>query len=186
MAIKTFTANSVLTAADTTTYLTNSGPTYSASTTFAGSPGVELSGCFTSTYDNYEVVATYYGSAAVADSFQMMTGTNTIDNSATYNRYGYYYLGGVSGLDATAQTGFFICNHGTTAANYSTARATIYRPNISGVRTEMNHQAYAGDSNLTVYLNSLTAATTAYTGMVFVPASGTLTGTITIYGWRKP
>jgi hypothetical protein len=164
----------------------NSGLTYIASTTFAGSTGVELSGCFTSTYDNYEVIVTYYGSAGVSSSFQMMTGTNTRDTSATYNRFGYYWLAAIASLDAAAQTGFFIGNHGTTAANYSNARATIYRPNISGVRTEMVHQSYSGDSNLVSFLNSYTAATTAYTGMVFFPASGNLTGTITIYGWRKP
>jgi hypothetical protein len=186
MAIKTFSVGEVLTAADTNTYLANAGLTYIASTTFAGSTGVELSNCFTSTYDNYEVQITYYGSAATNTSFQMMTGTNTKDTSATYNRFGFYWLAGVASLDAASQTAWFNTNHGTTAGSYSNSQTTIFRPNVASVKTQIRLCGYSGDSNLTVYLDQTTTATTAYTGLYLFPGSGNITGTITIYGYRKP
>jgi hypothetical protein len=187
MAIKTFTDAVALPASDINTYLTNSGLVYIASTTFAGAtPGVEMSNCFSSTYDNYEVHLTYYGSAANNTNFQLMTGTNTKDGSATYNRYGYYWLAGINALDASSDVQFFVANHGTTAGSYSNAQSTFFRPNVAGVKTEVRHRAYSGDSNLTVYLDQTTTATTAYTGLYLYPGSGNITGTITIYGYRKP
>jgi hypothetical protein len=186
MAIKTFTTGEVLTASDTNTYLANSGLVFVASTTFAGSTGVEMSNCFTSTYDNYEVHLTYYGSAANNTNYQLMTGTNTKDGSATYNRYGFYWLAGLTNFDAASQVQFFVANHGTTAGSYSNAQSTFFRPNVASVKTEVRHNSYAGDSNLTTYLDMTTTATTAYTGLYLFPGSGNITGTITIYGYRKP
>ena len=157
-----------------------------ASTTFSASSGVEMSNCFSSTYDNYEVHLTYYGSAATNTSCQLMTGTNTKDGSATYNRYGFYWLAGLTSFDAASQVQFFVANHGTTAGSYSNAQSTFFRPNVASVKTEVRHRAYSGDSNLTVYLDETTTATTAYTGLYLFPTSGNITGTITIYGYRKP
>jgi hypothetical protein len=185
MAVKTFTSE-ILTSSDTNTYLANSGLVYVASTTFSGSSGVEMQNCFSSTYENYEVHLTYYGSAGTNTSFQMMTGTNTKDTSATYNRYGFYWLGGVTAFDSASQTSWFNTNHGTTAGSYSNSQITIFRPNVASVKTETRHRGYSGDSNLTVYLDQTTTATTAYTGLYLFPASGNITGTITIYGYRKP
>lgn len=56
MAIKTFTAGSVLTASDTNTYLANSGLVYIASGTATSGSIIDILGCFTSTYDSYKVV----------------------------------------------------------------------------------------------------------------------------------
>tara|TARA_R110000868_G_scaffold97556_1_gene268260 strand:- start:160 stop:723 length:564 start_codon:yes stop_codon:yes gene_type:complete len=187
MAIKTFTTGEVLTASDTNTYLSNSGLVYIASTTFAGAtPGVEMSNCFSSTYDNYEVLISYYGSASTNTSIQMMTGTNTKDVSATYTRVGYYWTSSITNFNAAGQTAWFNINHGTNSASPSNAQWTIYKPNVSGVKTESRSRGYSGDSDLTVSIDQYTAATTAYTGLYLFPTSGTITGTITIYGYRKP
>ena len=159
---------------------------YIASTTFSGSSGVEMQNCFSSTYDNYEVHLTYYGSAGTNTNYQLMTATNTKDGSATYNRYGFYWLAGLTAFDSASQVQFFVANHGTTAGSYSNAQSTFFRPNVASVKTEVRHRAYSGDSNLTVYLDETTTATTAYTGLYLFPGSGTITGTITVYGYRKP
>ncbi len=185
MAIKTFTTGEVLTASDTNTYLANSGLVFVASTTFSASTGVEMSNCFSSTYDNYEVHTTYYGSASTNTSFQLMTGTNTKDNSATYNRVGWYWTTAFTNFNAAAQTTWFNANHGSTASSYSNSQMTIYRPNVSGVKTESRLRSYAGDSDLTVNIDQYTTATTAYTGLYLFPQSNNITGTITIFGYRK-
>ena len=188
MAIKTFTTGEVLTASDTNTYLANSGLVFIASTTFAGSTGVEMSNCFSSTYDNYEVHVTVYGNTSTNTQFQLMTGTNTKDTGSTYNRVGWYWVSSFTNFNATAQTIWFNANHGTTVAQYSNSQTTIFRPNVSGVRTESRGQSYAGDSDLITYANQYTTTTTAYTGIYLFPPGGAgvnITGTITIFGYRK-
>ena len=157
-----------------------------ASTTFSGSPGVEMQNCFSSDYRNYLVQVSYYGSGGTNTFIQYMTGTNTKDNAATYNRYGFYFLGGVTNLTATGQTAEFVTNHGTSSSNFSMATMTIFSPAVSGVHTNSSNQAWAADSGLNVFLNSNKAATTAYTGLYFYPATATtITGTITVYGMRN-
>jgi len=186
MAIKTFTTGEVLTASDTNTYLANSGLVFIASTTFSASSGVEMSNCFSSTYDNYEVHTTYYGSSSTNTQFQLMTGTNTKDTGAVYDRVGWYWTTSFFSLNQTAATGWFNTNNGTSAALYSNSQTTIFRPNVSGVRTQARGESYAGDSSLITYVNHYTTSTTAYTGLYLFPAAGNITGTITIFGYRKP
>jgi hypothetical protein len=186
MATKQFSTGEVLTASATNEFLANAGLVYVASTTFSASTGVEMSNCFTSTYDNYEVHTTYYGSVGINSIFQLMTGTNTKDTGITYDRVGFYWTSSFTNFNNTAQNHWFNANHGTTAAQYSNSQTTIFRPNVSGVRTEARGNSYAGDSGLITYANQLTTTTTAYTGLYLAPASGNITGTITIYGYRKP
>jgi hypothetical protein len=182
MSFPSFSAGEVLTAAD----MNAVGLWKVASTTFNASPGVEMQNCFTSDYRNYLVQVSYYGSAATNTFIQYMTGTNTKDTAATYNRYGFYFLGSVINLTATGQTSEFVTNHGTSSSTFSTATMTIFSPAISGVHTNSSNQAWASDSALNVFLNSNKAATTAYTGLYFAPATATtITGTITIYGMRN-
>jgi len=157
-----------------------------ASTTFSGSTGVEMSNCFSSSYTNYEVHTTLYGSGSTNSSFQLMTGTNTKDTSAVYERVGWYWTTAFTNFNGTGGTVWFNANHGTTAAQYSNSQTTIFQPNVSGVRTESRGQSYAGDSGLITYANQFVTTTTAYTGLYLFPASGNITGTITIFGYRKP
>tara|TARA_R110000868_G_scaffold34290_1_gene123890 strand:+ start:1145 stop:1711 length:567 start_codon:yes stop_codon:yes gene_type:complete len=188
MAVKSnFTDGTALPASDINTYLTNGGLVYIASTTFSGAtPGVEMSNCFSSLYDIYEVHTTYYGSGSTNTSFQLMTGTNTKDTTAVYDRVGWYWTSSFTNFNGTGGTSWFNANHGTTAAQYSNSQTTIFRPNVSGVRTEARGHSYAGDSGLITYASQLTTSTTAYTGLYLFPASGNITGTITVYGYRKP
>lgn len=185
MAIKTFTAGSVLTASDTNTFLANSGLVYVAQTTFTSSVGVEMQNCFSSTYDNYYVNITYVGSASTNTQTQYMTGTNTKDTAATYNRFGFYWTNAINPFNIANVTSDFVTNHGTTTSDYSWAQMNIYRPNVSGVRTNSQVLSYAGDSSLTTFLSFSKATTTAYTGLYLFPSSGNITGTITVYGYRK-
>jgi hypothetical protein len=155
-----------------------------ASTTFTSSAGVEMSNCFSSNYQNYIVQIVYAGSVTTNTQTQYMTGTNTKDTAANYNRFGFYWFSGINSFNMASTTSDFVINHSSTAADFSTAQITISNPNVSGVRTVSNSHGYSGDSGLTTFLNFNKATTTAYTGLYFFPSSGTITGTITVYGMR--
>ena len=156
-----------------------------AAVTFSGSSGVEVQNCFNSDYANYLVYATLYGSATTNTQTQWMTGTNTKDTAATYNRFGFFYNAGLTGFNAANTTSDFFINHGVTASDYSTAQMTVYRPNVSGVRTLSTMNGFSGDSGLTTFLSYTKATTSQYTGLYLFPTSGTITGTIIVYGLRN-
>jgi hypothetical protein len=156
-----------------------------ASTTFSASSGVEMQNCFTSNYDNYLVITNVFGSAGTNTNFQMMTGTNTKETTAVYYRVGFYWTSSITNFNGAAQNQWFNINHGTSATSYSNSEMTVFRPNVSGVKTEARLRGYSGDSDLTVFIDQYSTPTVSYTGLYLFPASGTITGTITIYGYRK-
>jgi hypothetical protein len=85
MAIKTFTTGEVLTAADTNTYLANSGLVYVYNSSFAGVTSFSLpTGTFTSAFRNYRIT---YNIAVSTDSrFSVRLRKNGTDNTTTtYN-----------------------------------------------------------------------------------------------------
>jgi hypothetical protein len=155
-----------------------------ASTTFSGSSGVEVQNCFSSNYSNYLVQVVYYGSAGTNTQFQYMTGTNTKDTDATYNRFGFYWAAGINNFNQTSLTSDFGINHSATPTDTSTIQMNVYSPNLA-TRTMSTSNGYSGDSGLTTFLSFNKATTSQYTGLYLFPSSGTITGTITVYGMRK-
>lgn len=155
-----------------------------ATVTFSGSSGVELQNCFSSDYRNYLVQVVYFGSTGSNTQTQYMTGTNTRDQVATYNRFGFYWAAGVNNFNQTANTSDFVINHSATSTDTSTANIFIYSPNLS-TRTMSTSNGYSGDSGLTTFLSFNKATTSNYTGLYLFPTGGTITGTITVYGMRN-
>lgn len=156
-----------------------------STTTFSASAGVEIQSCFNSSFQNYKVFLTYYGSAVTNTQTQYMTGTNTKDTAATYNRWGYYWTTIINGFNLANQTSDFIANHFNAAANYSTAELTIYQPNIVNVHTVMSVRSWSGDTGLGAYLDHNKKTNSQYTGLYIFPTTGTITGTATVYGLRQ-
>jgi hypothetical protein len=127
MAIKTFTTGEVLTAADTNTYLANSGLVYITGGTQSGSAALNADGVFTSTYLNYrlELTAVEQSVANNAVRFNFRSGGSTNFN----NTYEYAYRGlrtnGTSGDTSAATTFAEIGIYMATYANTMLGSAAI-------------------------------------------------------------
>lgn len=168
---------------NTAAYMNSIGLWKIAATTFSASTGVEMQQCFSSDYQNYVVLTTWYGSTASNAQFQYMTGTNTKDINATYNRTGWYWITAINGFNQANTTSDFVGNHTTDSANWSTCITHIFNPAVSGRRTQsMGNNFDPGGVN--VVCNFSKATTTAYTGLYLFPSAGTITGTIAVYGFR--
>ena len=106
MAIKTFTSGEVLTAADTNTYLANSGLVYITGGSLSGT-ATQFVGCFTSTFTNYRILLEQGTLSAAGDfCFQYLKGT-TAQNANNYE-YAYARLtsgGGGANTAAVAPVG---------------------------------------------------------------------------------
>ena len=180
MAIKTFTTGEVLTAADTNTYLANSGLVYIKQQTIgSGVASVTVTNAFSTTYDNYRIIITgMAASGTVATRFQLSNSTGS-----TYATSGwiFQYGGTFTAETATAQTGALIGH--CVSTGITTAVIEVQSPFLSTTSSFTGlsiSNAYGDDRR------SFDSSTNSSTGFVFSPLSGTITGgTITVFGYRK-
>ena len=184
MAIKTFTTGEVLTASDTNTYLANSGLVYVTSTTVTGSSLVAIDNCFTSTYDNYLIIVNVYGSANSYGKWRFRA-------SGTAATTGYYFTGfysTVAGLSNYTGSGVADLNGagwGASSSIVSSDKIEVFNPKTS-TYTGFKSTLYDYSGNPTGYsIQGHREPAVAYDGIQMTPASGTVTGTFTVYGYRK-
>lgn len=188
MAIKTFTAGSVLTSADTNTYLANSGLVYVTHNSFSGitsAAPLNILGCFTDTYLNYMMkLTTTAGTANVEIQAQLLSGSTP----ATGTDYRIAGTGSTSGsagsFDGRLNSTFFPLTF--SPANGTTgAQIDFYQPKAA-VRTIYTSDWLYDDSGVLIsrrYGGQHNLAN-SYTGLRIYPGTGNITGTITIYGYR--
>ena len=190
MAIKTFTTGEVLTAADTNTYLANSGLVYITSATASGTASfINLAGCFSSTFDNYRVTVTNLFSSSTSNiGFQMLNGTTPYTTSN--------YSWGLTGISTVGASTNTFSNSGTRASILDS-----YSANVNGAATFdclkpflAAQTAFLGNS---IALNSgtngydmksgvmIVESASSYDGLRIVAASGNISCVVNIYGYRK-
>jgi hypothetical protein len=190
MAIKTFTDNTTLPASDINTYLTNSGLVYiTTATASATAAFLNITSCFSSTYDNYRITLTNcYSSSTANIGFQMLSGTTPL-TTANYS----WGLTGLSTIGASTNT---FSNSGTRAsildsyfasvngaATYDClkpflAAQTVFMGNSNALNAGAN--AYDMKSGVMIVEN-----TVSYDGLRIVAAAGNISCVATIFGYRK-
>lgn len=186
MAIKTFTTGEVLTASDTNTYLANAGLVYVTSTSMSGTTNT-FTNTFSSTYDAYRIVVTNFNnSSTTTRAFYLRLGT---DATSTY-LYGHQYIYGAGTnavTGASGQTASILGN----VSQYSGQGFVIdvYNPYLS-IATNWAYQAvtHQSDVGALVYRQGYGSFynTTSFTGFQFIGTSpDTLSGLVTVYGYRK-
>jgi len=165
----------------------NSGLVFIASNTFTTSSAVNINNVFTSTYDSYSVIIRAHGTGNTIRWKFRAAGNDTTDSQ-------YYTAGYTTNYLATSLTVYntgndphfgIACNYGTNIAEVGTSLITVNNPAISASRTSCLFEVN-NTSSATVYnLAGTHTPTAAYDGFSLIPATGTTTGTVTIYGYRK-
>jgi len=186
MAIKTFTTGEVLTAADTNTYLANSGLVYVNSKTWTSTAAAQqIDNCFTSTYTNYRLVFSAIGSAATSvNILAQVVDTTTPVTSGIY--YRSIMSGGTAAPAASfagSQTAWVVGLIGDTVSNFvwdlQNPQAATKTSGTSTFMTSATNDFLAGTCGQMILL------TDQYEGISIAPASGTWAGTLTVFGYRK-
>jgi hypothetical protein len=158
-----------------------------AFTSFSSAPTVEVQNCFNADFRNYKVFINVFGNNSHNLQLRLMTGTNTVDIAATYDRWGFFWNAGINNFNQVNDTQQFVVNYFNAAANYSTADLTIFQPNIANVNTITNQHSWSGDSGLATWLDHSKRSNSAFTGLTIFPGSlgtQTITGNISVYGIR--
>jgi len=159
----------------------------SGAVTFSGASSVSLNDCFTSTYDNYRIVC-HLTNTSTADGLNLRLRVSSADNttsnyngarvesnaSASANRY---FVGSTSfDVNATDDGGVahgFVLDLQAPFATNRTVGQIISMGQDSGA----NYSSRSGG-----YVFS---ATTSFTGFTIFPGSGTIAGTIRVYGYKN-
>ena len=185
MSIKTFTTGEVLTAADTNTYLANSGLVYISEHTL--SINTQINNCFTSTYRNYCIVVNVdaHSGGAINTLARLSTGGVPVASGANY-----YYTGSEQGYATGASVTY---SNAGASASWLTGRLNggtpaqfimdVLNPQSSSLNTFYKSQ-YT-DLGFSGQVGGMYNATTSFDGIQILLAGGTsMSGKVYIYGYR--
>lgn len=151
---------------------------------FSAVSSVSINSCFSATYENYRVLLSL-SSASTCDILCRMRASGSDTTTSTYNWA--YSRGGRSTLSdggaALADSKWII--HSTTTGYVSQYHLDIYRANTNG-QVGMISQAFAYDGGyvITARGGNCTQAT-AHDGITVYTSTGTMTGSLRIYGHRN-
>lgn len=189
MAVKTFTSGEVLTASDTNTYLNNGGLVYitQATVSAVANTGTTFDGVFSSTYDNYRIVmAGLFGSTTTQTLQFQFRAAGPTTMATGYYLGGYYCtFGGAAGTQSQNNGAYWWFNNVNNSGAKCGGFMELQLPNsaTSGIHTAQ-WQIFNNDAWVS-YGGQHGTATSA-TGFIVTTPSGTFSGTIAVYGYRKP
>jgi hypothetical protein len=183
MAIKTFTTSEVLTAADTNTYLANSGLTYVSSGSMAGVASFDVTG-LSSTYLYYKLVFSATSSATTEFRAVLYNGGTAL-NSLYYAGVGYAdYTNAVGGANSSNSTNYFWAGQATSA--YQAQTVMEFRRKASQQFT-FTMQAFEANTFRAIHSAGFRNATDTFDRIRFSNnGAGNFTGEWRLYGYREP
>ena len=172
------------------TSITATGGSGSISTTgtvsFTSASAISLNDVFSTTYDNYKLVIKLVSSLENRVDFRMRV--SGADNS-TSNYYKQQTLSKdgttVQGSESLAQTSFI--GYGTNTS-ITPILLEVYSPFIAEATAFLgwNHKvetlATVHESNFASGIHNVASS---FTGISLIPAGGTITGNVSVYGYKK-
>lgn len=172
-------------AIDTTVAGLGSGLTLLNTTTFTTSSGVAIDSLFSSTYDNYRIML-YLTAVSASETDIMIYGrAGGTDTSTSYNTQTIYQNStSIAGTNSTNP------RIGVAAGSYPTyfmAAVDLFKPNLAS-RTVWSSDTFFVNSSGVPYqqrIGGYQDSTTQFTGIKFIAATGTISGTARIYGYEN-
>lgn len=155
------------------------GLTYITASSFSAVSSVTVNSCFTSTYDNYLLVTRITGSSNQGIRIRMRA-SGTDDTSANY---GYQYhivaVGSATAAQSTGQTSIRFGQVNTSPFQFTMSLSSPALAVPTGIDSQsfyiaaaVTHERWTGTHNVS----------TAYDGFTIFPDSGTITGSLRVYG----
>jgi len=161
-----------------------SGLNLISTTALTGSTSYSINNCFSATYTNYKVIFTGTASAAMVYFRLRVAGAdNTSANYKWAGTYQNFITGGnlveyCASADTTWRFGYV----DTSGSFVSAEILQPYLSNGTGYVSQYVQNKASNDGYPGVYRGT-TTVTTSYTGMTIYVASGSLAGTISVYGY---
>jgi hypothetical protein len=142
---------------------------------------------FSATYDNYKILFNNFTGSGGPQVNLRLRSSGTDASGANYNRqYIFANNTSLSGLRSTGLTSFDTVSHARTT--YPVPLEIFLVNPFQATETSLvslNDDGQTG-TNIRLFLaNYNHTLTTSYDGFTIIPASGTITGSVSVYGFRK-
>lgn len=159
------------------------GLEFVTSAAFTSASAVSVNSCFTSSYRNYRVLINYDGSAAADISLRLRASgsDNTANNYAFVSRRYIYTDGTAATQTYSGSYSSFIFGY-PNAANAVQVAFDLFGPQATE-RTGLAFQVIAQDRGFSG--QAQIAVTNSYDGFTFFPGTGTITGSLRVFGYRN-
>lgn len=145
---------------------------------------LSVNNCFTTTYDNYLLIWTGYGSADAYMSMRLRA-ASTDNTSATYDRQNLLWQSTtVTGNRVTGATEWTQCGGNTTAADSATM-LHVFSPKLATRTSMRGTTTYNSSGGYGTEVLCGFTATTQFDGFTLYPTTGTITGTLRVYGYQN-
>jgi hypothetical protein len=155
------------------------------STSFTTTANPFINGCFSSNFENYVVKFMVEASTPVNLNFRVRSGTSTTEMGAVYDAFGFFWNGAAMvNAGISNQTSGKLCDVTNVGGNRSAGTVDFFGPNTPRP-TIVNTQTWDSNNGFVYYPSFRIETNTAYTGIELVPSSGTLTGSMRVYGLRN-
>lgn len=164
------------------------GLTLTGSSSFSASSSVSLNNCFSSTYENYVLLFRLTAMSATTSLLARLRVGGTDASGGDYSWQDVSGFGGTAGAGSNSgQTSF---NFGTvlnTSADRYAYRYDLYGPQTATKTLGLYEGGYVnnGGTTITNQINTVHGLSTSYDGISFFPSSGTITGSIRVYGYKN-
>lgn len=156
------------------------------SVTGSAASAINIDNCFSASYDHYLILRNLLGSAAGNNIDIRLRSASTDASGANYRWQNVYASSTtVAGSRSTGVTAFGYGFGYTEATSIGTCQTWISNP-FAAVRTTLwtNHSSTVTGN---IFCQSIVGEhdlTTSYDGLSVIPGSGTITGTIYVYGLK--
>ena len=153
--------------------------------TFTGVSSVSLNSVFSSKYDNYRINVRLSAATATDPNLIIYGRIGTTDNTTnTVSEQISQYAGNLYGSEST------VARFGVTSANYanfSQYNIEMKSPNIATTTIYNSSGAYVASSGVPyqILVMGYVFSNQQFDGFTILPASGTFTGTVSIYGYTQ-
>ena len=162
-----------------------SGLTLIVKSSFSAITSHSLNNCFSATYDCYKVIVTFTASTGTGIEISYKLRSSGTDNSADYAGTHLYAYGTSVGAQANGALGtdeFFAGSSGAATAQYTSIVSDINTPFKTQPTTFLSRSSYGtalvfNNNNVGYHNNG-----NSFDGLTLIGSSGTLTGTIYVYG----
>jgi hypothetical protein len=157
--------------------------------TFSGASSVSLNGAFSSTYKNYYILLNI-SSRVTASSIFMRVRASTTDNSSTNYNFGVI----TKATNSTTIVNYAAANSNTfevcsIRANGGSAKIDLFDPQTTDYTSYMtvSHSKSGAVNDAQDYetRSGSMSVTTSYDGITIYTNAGTITGTVSVYGYKN-
>jgi hypothetical protein len=171
----------------TPTSIANSGGSASASggqVTFTTVNSISLNGVFTSTYRNYCVVWNATGGTGSGPVYLRYRASGTDNTTSSYSSAGVFaaYAGGAVNGAGYGSSTFSVFHYWNGGAVGQQRNINIFDPQSA---TNTSFGSVGSNQDVVAYYGGFFGAATQFDGITIYPSSGTMTGTVRVYGLKN-